>query len=150
MGKQKKNNGGAIPSNLLQISNSESNSKYLAICKALGVKAHPARFPHKLPEFFVKMLTEEGDNVVDIFGGSCTTGEVCEGLKRNWKCFELDRSYIAASAFRFISKDEETAKEIYNTIYSGGTIEGTLDAPINIEIPQKRLTISKPTLLFTN
>lgn len=139
-------NGGAIPSNLLQISNSESNSKYLATCKALGVKAHPARFPHKLPEFFIKMLTDEGDNVIDIFGGSCTTGEVCEELKRNWKCFELDRNYIAASAFRFTSKDEEIAKEIYNTICSGGTIEGTLDAPINIEIPQKQLV--EPALNF--
>lgn len=92
------------------------------------------------------MLTDEGDNVIDIFGGSCTTGEVCEELKRNWKCFELDRNYIAASAFRFTSKDEEIAKEIYNTICSGGTIEGTLDAPINIEISQKQLV--EPALNF--
>lgn len=120
-------NGGAIPSNLLQISNSESNSKYLAMCKALKIKAHPARFPHKLPEFFIKMLTDEGDTVVDIFGGSCTTGEVCEELKRNWKCFELDRNYIAASSFRFTPKDETIAKEIYNSICSGINLE----SPIN-------------------
>lgn len=119
-------NGGAIPSNLLQISNSESNSKYLASCKALNVKAHPARFPHKLPEFFIKMLTDEGDNVVDIFGGSCTTGEVCETLKRNWKCFELDRSYIAASTFRFLSDDVEKMKEIYNSICGGNNIDKPL------------------------
>ena len=37
-----KDNGGAIPSNLLQIPNSESNSQYLAACKELGVKEHPA------------------------------------------------------------------------------------------------------------
>lgn len=98
-------NGGAIPSNLLQISNSESNGKYLALCKEIGIKAHPARFPFKLPEFFVKMLTDEGDTVVDIFGGSCTTGEVCECLGRNWKCFEIELEYIIGSIFRFLPKN---------------------------------------------
>lgn len=98
-------NGGAIPSNLLQISNSESNGRYLALCKELGIKPHPARFPSKLPEFFIKMLTDEGDTVVDIFGGSCTTGEVCEHLGRNWKCFELELDYIIGSIFRFLPKD---------------------------------------------
>ena len=33
-----KNNGGAIPPNLLQISNSESNSQYLRYCKKMGLK----------------------------------------------------------------------------------------------------------------
>lgn len=120
-------NGGAIPSNLLQISNSESNSKYLTICKNLNVKAHPARFPHKLPEFFINMLTDEGDTVVDIFGGSCTTGEVCEKLKRNWMCFEIDRDYVAASAFRFAPKDDLKDREIYDIISSGGCVDLVLD-----------------------
>ncbi len=44
-----KDNGGAIPPNLLQISNSESNSQYLAGCKTIGEKQHPARFPARLP-----------------------------------------------------------------------------------------------------
>lgn len=117
-------NGGAIPPNLLQISNSESNSKYLAYCKKLDIKSHPARFPAKLPEFFIKMLTDEDDLVVDIFGGSCTTGEVCEGLNRRWKCFELDRTYIANSIFRFIPSDlkEETAYSLYEEILNGKSI----------------------------
>ena len=118
-------NGGAIPSNLIHISNSESNGRYLALCKHFDIKAHPARFPHKLPEFFIKMLTNEGDLVIDIFAGSCTTGEVCESLKRNWMCFELDRHYLAASSFRFIPKDIDDTyiKVIYNKICSGETIE---------------------------
>jgi len=97
------NNGGAIPSNLLQIPNTESNSLYLRQCKLVGVKAHPARFPEKLPTFFIKMLTEPGDLVVDIFAGSNTTGSACEKLKRKWLSFDLDRSYLAASVFRFLS-----------------------------------------------
>ena len=60
-----KNNGGAIPPNLLQISNSESNSQYLRYCKACGVKGHPARFPAGIPEFFIKFLTDKGDLVID-------------------------------------------------------------------------------------
>jgi DNA modification methylase len=49
-----KDNGGAIPSNLLQIPNSESNGQYLRGCKTLGIQGHPARFPAKLPEFFIR------------------------------------------------------------------------------------------------
>lgn len=119
-----KDNGGAIPSNLLEISNSESNGRYLDFCKKLGIKGHPARFPKALPEFFIKMLTNEGDLVVDIFGGSCTTGEACEGLRRQWKCFELDRQYAANSIFRFLSTDltVDDLHHNYQTILNGGII----------------------------
>lgn len=95
-----KNNGGAIPSNLLQIPNTESNSYYLRICKELGKDSHPARFPAALPEFFVKFLTEPGDVVVDIFSGSNTTGYVAERLARKWISVELDRGYASLSAVR--------------------------------------------------
>jgi site-specific DNA-methyltransferase (cytosine-N4-specific) len=94
-------NGGAIPSNLLQYPNTDSNGGYLRGCKSVGVKGHPARFPSKLPEFFIKYLTEPGDLVVDIFAGSNTTGQAAEGLGRRWLAFELNREYLAASAFRF-------------------------------------------------
>ena len=69
-----KDNGSAIPSNLLQIPNTESNSAYLRLCKMLGRDSHPARFPSALPQFFIKFLTDPGDIVVDIFSGSNTTG----------------------------------------------------------------------------
>jgi len=98
-------NGGAIPSNLLQLSNTESNSQYLRYCKGLNMKAHPARFPTKLPEFFVKFLTDEEDLVLDIFAGSNTTGWVAQQLKRKWLAFELDHQYLAASAFRFFDNN---------------------------------------------
>ncbi|AWW50862.1 DNA-methyltransferase [Wolbachia endosymbiont of Folsomia candida] len=96
-----KDNGGSIPSNLLQISNSESNSAYLSACKELGIKQHPARFPAKLPQFFIRFLTEPGDVVLDIFAGSNTTGAVCEQEGRYWLAFEENREYLAASALRF-------------------------------------------------
>lgn len=94
-------NGGAIPSNLLAFPNSESNSRYLKLCKANGVPAHPARFPAALPEFFIKFLTDPGDLVLDIFAGSNTTGETAERLKRQWTSCEIDPEYVQTSRFRF-------------------------------------------------
>lgn len=117
-----KNNGGAIPSNLLQIPNSESNTQYLRYCKALGIKSHPARFPAALPEFFIKMLTTENDIVLDIFGGSNTTGMTAERLNRRWLTLELSQEYVAASAFRFADSKED-AKEYYNRIMSNEYIK---------------------------
>ena len=97
-----KDNGGAIPSNLLQIPNTESNSHYLRICKLLGRESHPARFPADLPKFFINFLTDPGDVVLDIFSGSNTTGYVAETLRRRWVSIELDRAYAALSAVRFM------------------------------------------------
>jgi site-specific DNA-methyltransferase (cytosine-N4-specific) len=99
-----KRNEGAIPSNLLQISNTESNSLYLRMCKANGMKPHPARYPAGLPEFFIKMLTDEGDLVVDPFAGSNVTGEVCERLGRKWVAVDIGEDYLKASRFRFNGK----------------------------------------------
>ncbi|MDJ0795776.1 MAG: site-specific DNA-methyltransferase [Calothrix sp. MO_167.B12] len=119
-----KDNGGAIPSNLLQISHTESNSQYLNGCKAVGVKQHPARFPAKLPEFFIRFLTEPGDLVVDIFAGSNTTGQVAEAENRLWLAFEQQSEYLATSAFRFLTKEHTTLEmqEIYQRIYTGESV----------------------------
>jgi len=97
-----KDNGGAIPSNLLSIPNTDSNSSYLNLCKEFGLQRHPARFPAELPAFFIKMLTDENDVVLDIFGGSNTTGYAAESLNRRWLTFELDREYVASSVLRFL------------------------------------------------
>jgi len=119
-----KDNGGAIPSNLLQISNTESNSKYSSACKKIGIKSHPARFPAKLPKFFIEFLTNEGDVVLDIFAGSNTTGEVSESCNRRWLSFEMNREYCSASAFRFLeaASDSETIR-VYNTLMKKNSLD---------------------------
>ena len=119
-----KDNGGAIPSNLLQISNSESNGQYLSACKAVGINGHPARFPAKLPEFFIRMLSEPNDLIVDIFSGSNTTGQVAEQEGRRWMAFEALPEYVAASSFRFIDKDTpvDVIRSIYTRIVERDTI----------------------------
>jgi site-specific DNA-methyltransferase (cytosine-N4-specific) len=120
-----KDNGGAIPSNLLQISNTDSNGSYLRGCKTVGSKGHPARFPARLPDFFIKMLTEPGDLVVDIFAGSNTTGWAAESLGRKWRAFELSRDYLAASAFRFLDPTVGRVElcSIHAAISAGTTVD---------------------------
>jgi DNA modification methylase len=108
---------GAIPPNLLQIPNTESSSQYLRYCKTLGLRAHPARFPPKLPEFFIKFLTEPNDLVLDIFAGSNTTGRVAEQLERQWLAFDVEHEYLAQSVFRFLENSaEEEVKELYERL----------------------------------
>jgi DNA modification methylase len=116
-------NGGAIPSNLLQYPNTDSNGGYLRGCKSVGIKGHPARFPAKLPEFFIKYLTEPDDLVVDIFAGSNTTGRVAETLERRWLSFDLSREYLAASAFRFLEDESEAeSSAVFERIMRGEAV----------------------------
>lgn len=127
-------NGGAIPSNLLQIPNTESNSQYLRYCKMTDVKGHPARFPAKLPEFFIQFLTDRGDVVVDIFAGSNTTGATAEGLDRRWLAFELDQSYLAASAFRFVGDiTDHEARELYRDLSAQQPRETRIASAISLQ-----------------
>jgi site-specific DNA-methyltransferase (cytosine-N4-specific) len=120
-----KDNGGAIPSNLLQIPNSESNGAYLSGCKAVEAKGHPARFPAKLPEFFIRLLTDPGDLVIDIFAGSNTAGFVAESEGRRWQSYEADLEYVAASMFRFLPADAspEFMRDKYQQILKGECVD---------------------------
>jgi DNA modification methylase len=102
--------GGSIPPNvieehvaeeMLRFGNNAANDLYALRCKEAGVKMHPARFPAALPDFFIKLLTDEEDLVLDPFAGSNTTGAVAEKLQRRWLAIELVESYLAASKFRF-------------------------------------------------
>lgn len=102
--------GGSIPPNVLEdqianqmliAGNNAANDPYTKRCKETGIKIHPARFPTVLPEFFIKLLTDEGDLVVDPFAGSNTAGAVAERLGRRWIAAELVEEYLEASKFRF-------------------------------------------------
>src|SRR5262249_25107967 len=88
--KFQRDNSGAIPPNLIELANTESNSYYLRRCNEEGIKPHPARFPAGLPEFFIKLLTEPGDIVLDPYAGSNVTGATAEALGRRWISVELD------------------------------------------------------------
>ncbi|MBF0606446.1 MAG: site-specific DNA-methyltransferase [Magnetococcales bacterium] len=134
-------NGGAIPSNMLQIPNTESNSQYLRYCAIMKIKGHPARFPAKLPEFFIKFLTESNDLVLDIFAGSNTTGAVAEQLNRKWLAFEIDNAYLAASVFRFLPYgNPEVIEQVHSVLASSP--EATMDLDELIDLAEKKRMIS--------
>lgn len=111
-------NEGAIPKNLIEASNTASNTHYLEMCREFGFDGHPARFPRQIPEFFVDFLTpnppyDDWDRsqldrpiVLDIFAGSNLTGKVAEQKGRHWLAFEKEEKYIETSQFRFLTEDQ--------------------------------------------
>lgn len=145
-----KQNMGAIPSNLLQISNTDSNSHYLRICKLLKREGHPARFPRALPEFFIKFLTEKGGVVVDIFSGSNTMGEAAELLGRRWLSIEQERDYAVLSSVRFMKNLTETEiRDSIANIESGKAIELDSSSISDVdEISEKNREITRQPSLF--
>ncbi|MCO5051068.1 MAG: site-specific DNA-methyltransferase [Verrucomicrobiae bacterium] len=94
-------NGAAIPPNLIALAHTESNSAYIRYCRNNGITPHPARFPTEIPEFFIRMLTEVGDLVVDPFCGSGATGEAAERTRREWICCDLVEDYLKGALGRF-------------------------------------------------
>src|ERR1044072_4351712 len=66
-----------LPSNVLHLAAQTTN------------RGHSAVFPEALPEFFIKLFTEEDDVVLDPFAGSGTTCHVANRLGRQFVGFEL-------------------------------------------------------------
>lgn len=93
--------GGAIPPNLLEFGNNDSNGIYLRQCAATGLPVHPARFPRALPDFFIRLCTDPEDLVLDPFAGSNVTGEAAEASGRRWIAIEAIREYLEGSKLRF-------------------------------------------------
>jgi len=61
---------------------------------------HPATFHRDLPEYFIRLLTDEGDLVLDVFNGIGTTGLPCRDLNREYLGFELNPIYADFSRKR--------------------------------------------------
>lgn len=118
--KFQKNNGGAIPPNLIALANTESNGAYQRYCRQKGITEHPARFPAGIPAFFIRMLTDKNDLVIDPFGGSCMTGAVAEQMKRKWICCELNNEYVEGAKGRFLQESDSSLRtEIFQQRRSG-------------------------------
>lgn len=92
---------GEVPDDMLVLSNTTSTDAYSVFCRDLGYPTHPARMPAGLPEFFIKLLTDKGDLVLDPFGGSNMTGAVADRLDRTWISVEPELAYINGSRGRF-------------------------------------------------
>lgn len=90
-----------LPYSMFSISNTKSNDFFTKTCKDRGIIPHPARMPLELASFFIEFLTDEGDIVLDPFGGSNTTGFCAERAKRKWISIEANEDYGKQSMIRF-------------------------------------------------
>jgi site-specific DNA-methyltransferase (cytosine-N4-specific) len=97
----RRDNGGAIPPNILIVPHTRSSDPYFRRCREAGLPIHPARFPNAVPEFFIRFLTEEGQLVLDPFAGSNTVGFEAEKLGRRWLGIEIEADYVTGSRLRF-------------------------------------------------
>ena len=64
------------------------------LCKGHERLSHPTQKPISLYEKIIEKHTNIGDNVLDCFGGSGTTGFVCNKLNRKWTLIEKERNYF--------------------------------------------------------
>ena len=96
-----RDNAGSIPSNVLTVTNTAASDPYMRYCRKHNIRLHPARMPKEIPRFFINMLTEENDIVMDPFSGSNITGHTAEELGRCWISIERDFRYARSSKARF-------------------------------------------------
>lgn len=69
-------------------------SNVLHLATETGNRSHSATFPKALPEWFIKLFTDEDDWVLDPFLGSGTTCEVALKLKRNSVGIDIFQEYV--------------------------------------------------------
>lgn len=75
---------------------------------------HPTMKPIGLFDYQIKNSSKEGDNILDLFGGSGTTLMACEQNKRNAYIMELDPKYVDVIINRweqFTGKKSELIEE---------------------------------------
>ncbi len=86
----------AFPTNVLHLATECNN------------KNHSAAFPEELPEWFMKLFTEQGDTVLDPFMGSGTTLTVAHRMGRKGVGIELLPEYFALVQEQFSHKGSPT------------------------------------------
>jgi DNA modification methylase len=85
-------------------------SNVLHLATECGNKRHSATFPKALPHWFIRLLTDPGDRVLDPFVGSGTTSVVAKSLGRHSTGIELVEDYcqIARAELARVKTDDPT------------------------------------------
>lgn len=68
---------------------------------------HPTIKPIKLMEYLVKLVSKEGQTILDPFAGSGSTGLACKNLKRNYILVEREDEYIPIIRARVGEKENK-------------------------------------------
>jgi site-specific DNA-methyltransferase (adenine-specific) len=80
-------------------------SNVLHLATECGNKSHSAAFPEALPEWFIKLFTDEGDLVLDPFLGSGTTCAAAQRLRRNSVGVEILAEYCGLAKSEIVVGD---------------------------------------------
>lgn len=83
-----KDDGTRYPKSILKYNSTNSGFK------EIGTSLHPTQKPVPLFEYLIRTYTNEGDTVLDPFGGSGTTAVACIRTKRNFITYEQDSTYF--------------------------------------------------------
>jgi site-specific DNA-methyltransferase (adenine-specific) len=76
-------------------------------------KNHSAAFPDALPEWFIKLFTQESDTVLDPFAGSGTTLRVAQNLYRNSIGIEIVPEYVASIQSQITGKSLPITQKLF-------------------------------------
>jgi len=68
---------------------------------------HPCQMPENLLERIIKVSSNEGDIVLDPFGGTGTTAAVAKRLKRNYITMDISEKYVEVITKRLDGKIKE-------------------------------------------
>lgn len=77
----------------------------------LSNRIHPTQKPTEVLHYFISLLSNVGDTILDTFAGSGSTGIACEALDRHAILIERDERMFAKMDSRFI----ECKETFYNT-----------------------------------
>jgi len=80
--------------------------------KKTQTEEHRAAFPIELPTKAIRILTNEGDIVLDCFGGTGTTLIAAENTKRKARIIELDPWYCSFIIERWEENTSKTTKKL--------------------------------------
>ncbi len=76
-------------------------------------KRHSAAFPDALPEWFIKLFTQENDTVLDPFAGSGTTLIVAQTLNRNSIGIEIISEYVTLIESQIKEKSLSASQKLF-------------------------------------
>lgn len=100
-------NGSGFKMNRRFISDYVRPSNVITLATDTENHIHPATFPVGLPTFFINLMTEKGDVVLDPFMGSGTTGVASGNLGREFIGIEIDDKYCELAEKRIMEKTNQ-------------------------------------------
>lgn len=109
---------GRLPHNVLMHGHNCPDSRaYRRAAKNMGLPVHAAMMPSVVAEWAIRFLTEPGELVVDLFGGTARTGLVAERLKRRWFVMERILQYLRGGAELFAGAPGYRLSEAFRTAF---------------------------------